>query len=102
MYAKQAQQYIGESSLDHDEDNASHFDEEHENALGTDTEQLNENNHDENLQQDSEDDAHYNYEEVDLNQVTSVQQVNDEDVKVSDVNASEVADEHNEEFNSPE
>ncbi|PTF18502.1 DNA translocase FtsK [Staphylococcus devriesei] len=102
MYAKQAQQYIGESSLDHDEDNESHFANEHENALGTDTEQFSENNQDENKQQDGEDDAHYNYEEVDLNQVTSLQRVNDEDVKVSDVDASKVANENYEEYHSNE
>ncbi|PTF03452.1 DNA translocase FtsK [Staphylococcus devriesei] len=102
MYAKQAQQYIGESSLDHDEDNESHFANEHENALGTDTEQFSENNQDENKQQDGEDDAHYNYEEVDLNQVTSLQRVNDEDVKVSDVDASKVANENHEEYHSNE
>lgn len=102
MYAKQAQQYIGESSLDHDEDNESHFANEHENALGTDTEQFSENNQDENKQQDDEDDAHYNYEEVDLNQVTSLQRVNDEDVKVSDVDASKVANENHEEYHSNE
>ncbi|MBX7840670.1 MULTISPECIES: DNA translocase FtsK [Staphylococcus] len=82
MYAKQAQQYVGDSSLDIE-----------------DQEDLNDSdvNSNSNIEEDKLDDAngldadnqeksghHYNYEEIDLNDITQRHEVNDDDVTVSD------------------
>lgn len=108
MYAKQAEQYIGESSLnqsdhlhsdvtegvndeyknnnDHVESQAQVEDVVHHetsNAQSKDDSDI-----DHNIEQQEyieESNAPYNYEEIDLNQVSSVQEVNQDDVQVKDV-----------------
>ncbi|UDI78009.1 DNA translocase FtsK [Staphylococcus taiwanensis] len=106
MYAKQAEQYIGESSLNEDEVLFNNEVQNHSNdanRYGVDNtfEPKNESNViDENIQTNgsNDEDAHiqnesiqenssdsYNYEEIDLNQVSKVQQVDQDDVQVKDI-----------------
>lgn len=75
MYAKQAQQYIGDSSLSDNYKQTSNDDtvEDHDNQNEEANVSLNKN----------EDSNHFKYEEVDLNNVSDVHTVQDEDVEVS-------------------
>ena len=105
MYANQAKQYTGESSLDHEENN----DEERTTHTEDSTDKMedtNENttdNHviDEGTQTDSntsnydDDDEQYQYEEIDLKSVPNIQTVNDKDVEIREVNDTTSTDEHN-------
>ncbi|BGE82146.1 DNA translocase FtsK [Staphylococcus petrasii] len=97
MYAQQAKQYTGESSLDdssfgeatdhsslaneNDKDSAS---EAASHEISRESQSSKEDPEDNEQQQVEEltESSPYNYEEIDLNQVPSVQQVKDEDVKV--------------------
>ena len=76
MYANQAKRYIGESSLDEDTDNQ---------------ESLQQGETDTDVNEDST--SHFNYEEVNLDDVRNVQQLDDNDVIV-DVTATDSANEH--------
>ena len=105
MYANQAKQYTGESSLDHEENN----DEERPTYTEDSTDKMEDsnentmNNHviDEGTQTDSntsnydDDDEQYQYEEIDLKSVPNIQTVNDKDVEVREVNDTTSTDEHN-------
>ena len=107
MYANQAKQYTGESSLDHEENN----DEERTTYTEDSTDKMEDsnentmNNHviDEGTQTDSntsnydDDDEQYQYEEIDLKSVPNIQTVNDKDVEVREVNDTTSTDEHNDE-----
>ncbi|MCG9794948.1 DNA translocase FtsK [Staphylococcus argenteus] len=89
MYAKQAERYIGESSLNdenHDEninDETNYNDKQNlkNNSSNTDIDNYETDNHDEISSQESP----YNYEEVNLNQVSTTKQLSDDDVTVTDV-----------------
>lgn len=105
MYAKQAEQYTGESSLNQGDNvsNKSNEDEideskhsyysknksladEHNGLVQNQTdEQTNSGNVDNQTEVSNESHEPYNYEEIDLNQVSSVQQVSQDDVQVKDV-----------------
>ena len=105
MYAKQAEQYTGESSLNQGDNvsnksNESEIDkskhsyhskdkslaDEHNRLVQNQTdEQTNSDNVDNQTEVSNESLEPYNYEEIDLNQVSSVQQVRQDDVQVKDV-----------------
>lgn len=75
MYAKQAQQYIGDSSLDDSDKHLQNDDAtlEHESQNDEEDESLN----------ISDEHNHFKYEEVDLNNVSDVHTVQDEDVEIN-------------------
>lgn len=95
MYAQQAKQYTGESSLDDAsfDETTEHSSLANENdkdsaveAASHDMSQVSKEDTDDMEQQVEELNASsYNYEEIDLNQVPSIQQVKDEDVQVENV-----------------
>lgn len=81
MYAKQAQQYVGESSLDMEsQDDSNAMIDEHDN-----NETINQTDAIENSDLDQQETSHYNYEEIDLSDIKPRHQVNDDDVTVTDV-----------------
>ncbi|MCG9836926.1 DNA translocase FtsK [Staphylococcus argenteus] len=96
MYAKQAERYIGESSLNdenHDEninDETNYNDKQNlkNNSSNTDIDNYETDNHDEISSQESP----YNYEEVNLNQVSTTKQLSDDDVTVTDVTTQQTQD----------
>ncbi|MGZ1607356.1 DNA translocase FtsK [Staphylococcus argenteus] len=89
MYAKQAERYIGESSLNdenqdkniNDETNYNDKQNLKNNSSNRDIDNYETDNHDEISSQESP----YNYEEVNLNQVSTTKQLSDDDVTVTDV-----------------
>ena len=105
MYAKQAEQYTGESSLNQGDnvsnksneseiDKSKHSYHSKDKSLGDEHNRLVQNQTDEQTNSDNVDNQTevsneslepYNYEEIDLNQVSSVQQVRQDDVQVKDV-----------------
>lgn len=93
MYAKQAERYIGESSLNddsHDEninDEKNYNDKQNfkNNSSNTDIDSYESDNHDETSSQES----FYNYEEVNLNQVSTTKQLSDDDVTVTNVTSQQ-------------
>ena len=87
MYAKQAHQYIGESSLDED-DNENHIDVE-----------LNDSSDHPSTKSFEEDQigaSSYNYEEINLDDEHHIQKLNDEDVQVNDSPINSGQDNENE------
>lgn len=81
MYAKQAQQYVGESSLDMEsQDDSNAMINEHDN-----NETINQTDAIENSDLDQQETSHYNYEEIDLSDIKPRHQVNDDDVTVTDL-----------------
>ena len=105
MYANQAKQYTGESSLDHEENNDDERTTHTEDSTDKmeDTNENTTDNHviDEGTQTDSntsnydDDDEQYQYEEIDLKSVPNIQTVNDKDVEIREVNDTTSTDEHN-------
>lgn len=107
MYANQAKQYIGESSLDYEEN----IDEErmiqtenstdkieNSNVNTTNTPIRDKETHtDSNTSNFGDNDDQYQYEEIDLNYVPSIQTVNEKDVEIQEVNDTTSKDEHNDE-----
>ncbi|MBE5666557.1 DNA translocase FtsK [Staphylococcus sp. SS251] len=93
MYAKQAERYIGESSLNdnsqdkkiNDEKNYNDKQNLNNNSSNTDIDDYETDNHDEISSQESP----YNYEEVNLNQVSTTKQLSDDDVTVTDVTSQQ-------------
>ncbi|MBE5672826.1 DNA translocase FtsK [Staphylococcus sp. SS35] len=93
MYAKQAERYIGESSLNdnsqdkkiNDEKNYNDKQNLNNNSSNTDIDNYETDNHDEISSQESP----YNYEEVNLNQVSTTKQLSDDDVTVTDVTSQQ-------------
>ena len=82
MYAKQAQQYVGDSSLDIDDqeefkDSTENINSDVDKNVSNDATELDIDN-----QEKSE--HHYNYEEIDLSDITQRHEVNHDDVTVSD------------------
>ena len=107
MYANQAKQYIGESSLDHeknhDEERMSHTDDSTDKIKDAKINTSDNSVLDEETQIDSntlhydDNDDQYQYEEIDLKYVPSIQTVNEKDVEIREVNNSDTAskEEHN-------
>ncbi|OFO39953.1 DNA translocase FtsK [Staphylococcus sp. HMSC070D05] len=106
MYANQARQYTGESSLDHKENN----DDERTTHTEDSTDKMEDSNgnttdnhvSDEETQTDSnmsnyDDDEQYQYEEIDLKSVPNIQTVKDKDVEIREVNDTTSKDKHNDE-----
>ncbi|MCH4419583.1 DNA translocase FtsK [Staphylococcus haemolyticus] len=112
MYAKQAEQYTGESSLNQGDNvsnksNEDEIDESKHSYYSKDKSLADEHNglvqyqNDEQTNSDKVDnqtevtnESHepYNYEEIDLNKVSSVQQVSQDDVQVKDVSEDQSED----------
>lgn len=92
MYAKQAERYVGDSSLNDDSDltdNSTEASQLHTNGIENEA-VSNDENKQAPIQNEDTDGAHldespYNYEEVSLNQVSTTQQLSDDEVTVSDV-----------------
>lgn len=92
MYAKQAERYVGDSSLNDDSDltdNSTEASQHHTNGIENEAVSIDENKQ-ASIQNEDTNDAHvdespYNYEEVSLNQVSTTQQLSDDEVTVSDV-----------------
>lgn len=82
MYAKQAQQYVGDSSLDIEDQ------EDFSDSVANSNSNIEEDKLDDSTVLDTDNqeksDHHYNYEEIDLNDITQRHEVNDDDVTVSD------------------
>ena len=82
MYAKQAQQYVGDSSLDIEDQ------EEFNDSVANSNSNIEEDKLDDSTVLDTDNQEksnhHYNYEEIDLNDITQRHEVNDDDVTVSD------------------
>lgn len=91
MYAKQAERYVGDSSLNDDSDLTDNSTEASQlQTNGIENEAVsNDENRKASIQNEDTNDAHvdespYNYEEVSLNQVSTTQQLSDDKVTVSD------------------
>lgn len=92
MYAKQAERYVGDSSLNDDSDltdNSTEASQLHTNGIENEA-VSNDENKQPSIQNEDTDDTHvdespYNYEEVSLNQVSTTKQLSDDEVTVSDV-----------------
>lgn len=107
MYAKQAERYVGDSSLNDDSDltdNSTEASQLHTNGIENEA-VSNDENKQASIQNEDTDDTHvdespYNYEEVSLNQVSTTQQLSDDEVTVSDVTSQrQSALQHNVEVN---
>lgn len=110
MYAKQAERYVGDSSLNDDSDltdNSTEASQLHTNGIENEA-VSNDENKQASIQNEDTDDTHvdespYNYEEVSLNQVSTTQQLSDDEVTVSDVTSQrQSALQHNVEVNDTE
>ncbi|HEI5397128.1 TPA: DNA translocase FtsK [Staphylococcus aureus] len=108
MYAKQAERYVGDSSLNDDSDltdNSTEASQLHTNEI-EDEAVSNDENKKASIQNEDTDDTHvdespYNYEEVSLNQVSTTKQLSDDEVTVSDVTSQrQSALQHNVEVNN--
>ncbi|MDF4038683.1 DNA translocase FtsK [Staphylococcus aureus] len=108
MYAKQAERYVGDSSLNDDSDltdNSTEASQLHTNGIENEA-VSNDENKQASIQNEDTDDTHvdespYNYEEVSLNQVSTTQQLSDDEVTVSDVTSQrQAALQHNVEVNN--
>ncbi|HDK4565214.1 TPA: DNA translocase FtsK, partial [Staphylococcus aureus] len=92
MYAKQAERYVGDSSLNDDSDltdNSTEASQLHTNGIENEV-VSNDENKQASIQNEDTNDTHvdespYNYEEVSLNQVSTTKQLSDDEVTVSDV-----------------
>ncbi|HDB6749873.1 TPA: DNA translocase FtsK, partial [Staphylococcus aureus] len=92
MYAKQAERYVGDSSLNDDSDltdNSTDASQLHTNGIENET-VSNDENKQASIQNEDTNDTHvdespYNYEEVSLNQVSTTKQLSDDEVTVSNV-----------------
>ncbi|MBW3848739.1 DNA translocase FtsK [Staphylococcus aureus] len=107
MYAKQAERYVGDSSLNDDSDltdNSTVASQHHTNGIENEA-VSNDENKQASIQNEDTNDAHvdespYNYEEVSLNQVSTTKQLSDDEVTVSDVTSQrQSALQHNVEVN---
>ena len=85
MYAKQAHQYIGESSLDED-----HNDEDMNDGQSNN---VSERTTTTSFKEDQIGASSYNYEEINLDDEQHIQKVNDEDVHVSDASSENATEE---------
>lgn len=108
MYAKQAERYVGDSSLNDDSDltdNSTEASQLHTNGIENEA-VSNDENKQPSIQNEDTDDTHvdespYNYEEVSLNQVSTTKQLSDDEVTVSDVTSQrQSALQHNVEVNN--
>lgn len=108
MYAKQAERYVGDSSLNDDSDltdNSTDASQLHTNGIENEA-VSNDENKQPSIQNEDTDDTHvdespYNYEEVSLNQVSTTKQLSDDEVTVSDVTSQrQSALQHNVEVNN--
>ncbi|WP_160192169.1 DNA translocase FtsK [Staphylococcus aureus] len=106
MYAKQAERYVGDSSLNDDSDltdNSTDASQLHTNGIENET-VSNDENKQASIQNEDTNDTHvdespYNYEEVSLNQVSTTKQLSDDEVTVSNVTSQhQSALQHNEEY----
>lgn len=107
MYAKQAERYVGDSSLNDDSDltdNSTDASQLHTNGIENET-VSNDENKQASIQNEDTNDTHvdespYNYEEVSLNQVSTTKQLSDDEVTVSNVTSQhQSALQHNFEVN---
>ncbi|MFN1664418.1 DNA translocase FtsK, partial [Staphylococcus aureus] len=107
MYAKQAERYVGDSSLNDDSDltdNSTDASQLHTNGIENET-VSNDENKQASIQNEDTNDTHvdespYNYEEVSLNQVSTTKQLSDDEVTVSNVTSQhQSALQHNVEVN---
>lgn len=107
MYAKQAERYVGDSSLNDDSDltdNSTDASQLHTNGIENET-VSNDENKQASIQNEDTNDSHvdespYNYEEVSLNQVSTTKQLSDDEVTVSNVTSQhQSALQHNVEVN---
>lgn len=107
MYAKQAERYVGDSSLNDDSDltdNSSDVSQLHTNGIENET-VSNDENKQASIQNEDTNDTHadespYNYEEVSLNQVSTTKQLSDDEVTVSNITSQhQSALQHNVEVN---
>lgn len=107
MYAKQAERYVGDSSLNDDSDltdNSTDASQLHTNGIENET-VSNDENKQASIQNEDTNDTHvdespYNYEEVSLNQVSTTKQFSDDEVTVSNVTSQhQSALQHNVEVN---
>ncbi|HBI0755606.1 TPA: DNA translocase FtsK [Staphylococcus aureus] len=110
MYAKQAERYVGDSSLNDDSDltdNSTDASQLHTNGIENET-VSNDENKQASIQNEDTNDTHvdespYNYEEVSLNQVSTTKQLSDDEVTVSNVTSQhQSALQHNVEVNDTE
>lgn len=110
MYAKQAERYVGDSSLNDDSDltdNSTDASQLHTNGIENET-VSNDENKQASIQNEDTNDTHvdespYNYEEVSLNQVSTTKQLSDDEVTVSNVTSQhQSALQHNVELNDTE
>ena len=85
MYAKQAHQYIGESSLDEDHNDEDMNDGQSNNVSESTTTT--------SFKEDQIGASSYNYEEINLDDEQHIQKVNDEDVHVSDASSDNANEE---------
>lgn len=85
MYAKQAHQYIGESSLDEDHNDEDMNDGQSNNVSESTTIT--------SFKEDQIGASSYNYEEINLDDEQHIQKVNDEDVHVSDASSDNATEE---------
>lgn len=108
MYAKQAERYVGDSSLNDDSDltdNSTEASQLYTNGIENEA-VSNDENKQPSIQNEDTDDTHvdespYNYEEVSLNQVSTTKQLSDDEVTVSDVTSQrQSALQHNVEVNN--
>ncbi|MBE7598475.1 DNA translocase FtsK, partial [Staphylococcus aureus] len=107
MYAKQAERYVGDSSLNDDSDltdNSTDASQLHTNGIENET-VSNDENKQASIQNEDTNDTHvdespYNYEEVSLNQVSTTKHLSDDEVTVSNVTSQhQSALQHNVEVN---
>ncbi|HDA4236752.1 TPA: DNA translocase FtsK [Staphylococcus aureus] len=107
MYAKQAERYVGDSSLNDDSDltdNSTDASQLHTNGIENET-VSNDENKQASIQNEDTNDTHvdespYNYEEVSLNQVSTTKQLSDDEVTVSnETSQHQSALQHNVEVN---
>ncbi|RIN32535.1 DNA translocase FtsK [Staphylococcus succinus] len=105
MYAKQAQNHIGESSLDEESnmvadayDSINTIESEH---TQTNIEEFNNDNNEDNQDAQVGATSPFNYEEIDLDQVSDVHTINDEYVDVSTEQINNKDDDEIAEYDSP-